>query len=367
MVHAAEAIWHIDRRGKRIGPVSPFELAYLARNRHLDEHDLIWSLGMADWIEAGSVAGLLPSAEARRVSMDLSPSNGLPGPSLSALYAHYLARYEPAKYEPASVAQSAPSPVSLPRAADVSGNAMTLIAEALDQSDSADTSARQSSGQPEQWAQQPVQATQAAFTASTAAWMHTDAISPSAAASLPAAPLPAPVAGAAAGSSGTSPAARRPLFSADIGRTAADAVIVALDKFEIRTVEDLASDDQLRTAAAFAYDLLPGTVRFLAHQTIGRSVLEGHLVEMLITIRNRIPPGQRQRDIRALVDEMAATPWLSQRIGAIYGSTREGIGSVVASYKPQSLLPQSWRGAPSNAMPAQPPAVLAAPQRGRPY
>lgn len=318
VVRAAETVWHIDRRGQRIGPVSPFELAYLARNRHLDAQDLIWCAGMPGWIEAGSVAGLMAPAEPPRAPTPQPAANGLSGPSLSALYQHYRA-----VYEPVVVDQPAPSAFNPQPEADASasGNAMLRIAEALGQTDA---------GNPisEGLASEPHHPAQPATAPGAAAWMESEAFS----AALAVAP------------SGVPAGARRPLFGADIGKTAADAVIVALDKFELRTVDDLASDDQLRSAAAYAYDMLPGTVRFLVHQSIGRGVLEGHLVDMLLTIRNRIPPGQRQRDIRALVNEMAATPWLSQKLGTVYASTREGIGSMVSSYKPASFLPEFWRG-----------------------
>lgn len=116
----------------------------------------------------------------------------------------------------------------------------------------------------------------------------------------------------------------------------------------MRTVDDLASDAQLRAAAAYAYDMLPGTVRFLVYQTIGRDVLEGHLAEMLITIRNRIPPDQRARDLRGLVHDLAATPWLSQQLSSAYAQTRNSLGSMVSGYSPTSLLPDVWRGKAAN-------------------
>jgi hypothetical protein len=111
--YASETVWHIYRRGERVGPVTQIELAYLAKLGHLDAHDFIWCAGMPDWVEAGTVAGLLPRFNSAPVMpapqqrpIPNPQAQGGTGPTLTSLYQHYCAA------KSGSVeASSLPSPV----------------------------------------------------------------------------------------------------------------------------------------------------------------------------------------------------------------------------------------------------------------
>jgi len=56
--------WHYSKNGKRFGPVSGQQLKELAAKGHLGPSDLVWKEGMAQWVPASKVKGLLPSSTA---------------------------------------------------------------------------------------------------------------------------------------------------------------------------------------------------------------------------------------------------------------------------------------------------------------
>jgi hypothetical protein len=51
--------WYVYRAGHRHGPMPGLELALLAKANVLHHSDLIWCEGLPDWVEAGTVDGLL--------------------------------------------------------------------------------------------------------------------------------------------------------------------------------------------------------------------------------------------------------------------------------------------------------------------
>jgi hypothetical protein len=51
-------MWHVNVRGKQIGPISLEQLKHLATSRQLTPSDLVWTEGMPDWQQAASVQGL---------------------------------------------------------------------------------------------------------------------------------------------------------------------------------------------------------------------------------------------------------------------------------------------------------------------
>ena len=55
--------WHYSVNGEKKGPISSGELKQLASAGKLSRSDLIWKEGMANWVPAGKVKGLLPVQE----------------------------------------------------------------------------------------------------------------------------------------------------------------------------------------------------------------------------------------------------------------------------------------------------------------
>ena len=55
--------WHYSVKGEKKGPISSGELKQLASAGKLSRSDLIWKEGMANWVPAGKVKGLLPVQE----------------------------------------------------------------------------------------------------------------------------------------------------------------------------------------------------------------------------------------------------------------------------------------------------------------
>lgn len=58
------AEWFYSKAGKRFGPVSGQQLKELAAKGQLDPADLVWKEGMAQWLPASKIKGLLPSSSA---------------------------------------------------------------------------------------------------------------------------------------------------------------------------------------------------------------------------------------------------------------------------------------------------------------
>ncbi len=56
--------WFYSHDGDRHGPVPIDEVRKLAADGRLGRDDLVWQEGMADWVPAGQVPGLLPPAAA---------------------------------------------------------------------------------------------------------------------------------------------------------------------------------------------------------------------------------------------------------------------------------------------------------------
>ncbi len=68
--------WHYTCKGKEMGPIAPAELKRLAETGSLLPTDLVWKDGMADWVRAGSLKGLLPGSEAIRARVGLVTNAG---------------------------------------------------------------------------------------------------------------------------------------------------------------------------------------------------------------------------------------------------------------------------------------------------
>src|SRR5438552_12118175 len=68
--------WYYARDGQQRGPFPETHVRQLAAAGQLLPHDLIWHEGLADWIAAQSLPGLIPEAQ-REAAV------GAPGPTLA--------------------------------------------------------------------------------------------------------------------------------------------------------------------------------------------------------------------------------------------------------------------------------------------
>jgi hypothetical protein len=66
--------WHYTKNGQQHGPISPVDLKALAKSGELSPTDMVWKEGMAGWIAAGKVKGLIavPPANAPAAPPPLS-------------------------------------------------------------------------------------------------------------------------------------------------------------------------------------------------------------------------------------------------------------------------------------------------------
>lgn len=65
--------WYLGKGGNRSGPFTPQRLRQMAANGEIVATDLVWREGMADWVAASSVAGLLAAPAPGSVA---APSGG---------------------------------------------------------------------------------------------------------------------------------------------------------------------------------------------------------------------------------------------------------------------------------------------------
>ena len=79
--------WYYSHDGERHGPVSTDQLKELAAAGKLGVEDLVWKDGMQDWVPAGKVKNLLPSASpivaparspGRAMDQERLPAAGMP-------------------------------------------------------------------------------------------------------------------------------------------------------------------------------------------------------------------------------------------------------------------------------------------------
>src|SRR5437660_1166862 len=56
--------WHYTRNGKQVDPVSAADLKLLAASGQISPTDMVWREGMAAWVPASSLKGLITSAVA---------------------------------------------------------------------------------------------------------------------------------------------------------------------------------------------------------------------------------------------------------------------------------------------------------------
>lgn len=315
--------------------MTTLELALLAKLGHLAPTDLIWSDGFRDWVAAGSVAGLIPPPEKRWP--DGSLAGGMAhsvGPAnLASLFESYGHREPlPSRHEDRPAVYRDTRASQLP--ARSTGDALSTLRDA-----------RMPAAPPVQ----PAMNHSSAFRGSPDDVMRAAPSRPESA--------PSTTVGGVVGYTTLD------ALSVDIGQYVADAVILALDKYDIRTLDDLANDERLQVLATYSCDFFPATVRFLINRTVGRAAFEAYMFDFLLYARGRIPRQHRAADLRASVRELARTPWLSQRLKALYEKSRSGMSALVSSYMPAGGLSaaRTWTGRVAGARAQTAVPALAAP------
>lgn len=362
---SADRIWHIYRRDHRIGPVTALELAWLAKERHLKPTDFIWCRGLPDWIQASSVAGLIPTPEQQATPQSATPVSAAPAPPpqpapvnrLMSIHERFqLSADDPFARAARSISRASLAPQKLQASAPAASGP---DAESKTVADRLAGALQSRPAEPSQPAPAPsYPATTQPRRAAPRDDVATSGNLPAMWSSLAAALTPAtPAAPTTPVTTSTSLAIRdepprpadtgsasqwRELLNNDVGKSMADALIVVLDRLEIRSIDDLAADWRLQSIATDAYDTLPGTVRFLINQTIGRKTIEDYILDMLTHMKSRIPLEQRSRDLRLVIREMSASPWFRDKLSAAAAKTRTGLGSLMSSYAPSRILPQGW-------------------------
>ena len=97
-------VWYYGRNEERHGPVQLEVLRRLASSRNLDETDLVWSPGMADWVSASEVEGLFSRSPSTMASAPPPPPPPKTGTSVVLDRWHYEREGE--RQSPVSFAES---------------------------------------------------------------------------------------------------------------------------------------------------------------------------------------------------------------------------------------------------------------------
>ncbi|MGQ0672440.1 MAG: hypothetical protein ACT4N2_06110 [Hyphomicrobium sp.] len=139
------------------------------------------------------------------------------------------------------------------------------------------------------------------------------------------------------------------LFTVDFSAQVADTIVAGLDRYQLYTLDDLATNERLQVVVTYTCDNLPMTLRTIVRGTIGREAFERCVLELLIHARGRIPIEHRHADLRVVIREFARSPWLSNKMRDVYTSARSGLGSLVSSYTPTGGLTGSLSGGLSGA------------------
>lgn len=67
------AEWYYAKAGEKVGPVTEAQLKELARSGGLSRTDMVWKQGMAKWVEAGQVAGIVKNDPSDAVTGAIPP------------------------------------------------------------------------------------------------------------------------------------------------------------------------------------------------------------------------------------------------------------------------------------------------------
>ncbi len=58
MADSSRPLWHVQKGGRQVGPVTPEALRQMADADMISPHDMVWREGLADWVAARKVVGL---------------------------------------------------------------------------------------------------------------------------------------------------------------------------------------------------------------------------------------------------------------------------------------------------------------------
>jgi len=290
--------WIVERRGQQLGPFSTVELALAAKNGLLGEDDLIWKSGLPNWVRAGEVDGLLPSQEqAAQVGSYGAASTGREQTNLVHCYSAAFSARKAAPIEPRTVqAQPAPRP-----------QMSVVVRHDLSSQTYRDQTYRDLGRHEPRLAD-------------NTAGRQTDA---EAMARLPAV-LPAQSVGVT--SSSLVDASKSHTFADRIARE----IILMLDRYDIKTIDDLASNDRLRQLAGFTFDALPTTVRLPLSGIVGRAWVEAHIFDALLRLRAAVlRPEYQSLDLRQIA--LAQVPAIALALDTAIAQTTNSMGSIVSS------------------------------------
>ena len=285
-----DASWIVNRRGQLIGPFSSIELALAAKDGLLGNDDYIWKAGLSDWFRAGDVEGLLTSRGPRSRSTVSERSYR----NLTSFYSAAIPRAEHTKFEDRSPKR--------PEAAVARSNGIV--------------------------AQAPVAQTQAAQFLSQS-YDHDRRIRETALRiAEPATVAPSMMMMSAA------PAAVAPAGEGSVTRKIADRIaleiILMLDRNEVRTLEDLASNARLRQLAGVTFDALPSAIRYSLSGTLGKPRVEEQIFDALVRLRaTLLIPEYRSLDLRQIA--LKQVPTIALALDNAIAHAAAGVGSLIAT------------------------------------
>ncbi|MEQ1697880.1 MAG: DUF4339 domain-containing protein [Hyphomicrobiaceae bacterium] len=313
----SERVWLVDRHGQRAGPLSGVELAFAAKNGLLDENDFIWKSGLPCWYRAAEIEGLLPKS-ARTETTQSEPAIGSGAtrqeqPARTGITGYYSAARplidgaHTAKKEAttADPAVGRPTPASL-RMEKINPRSPVPHSPPIVQSRMAAAPAQEAAKESSQLANGPDQ----------------DSV------------------------------------TRKIADSIAHEIVVMLDRNNIKTVDDLTSNDRLHQLAGFTFDALPTAIRFTLSSTIGRPRIEAHIFDALVMLRAALmSPGFRSMDLRQVAANQG--PAIAVALDTAITQAAAGFGTVVSS-KWNSVFNSIWGPSsnppPQGAYPALAPA-----------
>lgn len=271
-------MWIVDRRGQHVGPFSTVELALAAKNGLLAENDLIWKSGLPAWFRAGEVEGLLPPAAAEG-------SRKPAGPFRSNLMAQYAAAIPAGPFAPVHRAAGADF-----RNTSEARSRTVVSADA------------------------PAANIRAAVATVAPAPASPAAHEPQAAAqSLPATQTP---------SDGR--------WTRQYAEQIAHQIVIVLERYEIKTIDDLASNERLRLLAGYTFDALPSAIRLPLSGMIGRAWVEAHVYNALAGLRSTLlTPEFLTMDLRQATLRQA--PAIAATLEDAITQMAKGVGMLLAT------------------------------------
>lgn len=306
----AEVVWHVARGERVIGPFSAIDLALAAKNALLHPSDGIWRPGLPRWFAAAEVTGLLPAE-----SMRIPPAPEQPRPSAALAHTgrtHGTSRYETASlYDAASAARP---PIDSPAQRAVT----TCFPRPPEKQMQVAPAGAASRGAPN-W---PVPA-------ATGATYD---------------PQRNPLPGLIVETPSQSSVARR------IADNIAYQIVRMLDLYGVKSIDDIATNERLRSLSGVTFDALPIAVRTTLNHTVGRPAIEERIFEALASIRtSALSPQARSADLRQMVLDHA--PTIATAIDVMLDTATGSIKAMLASKWAALGGQASSGGRPQNRLP----------------